>query len=123
MARKSFVIKYMLLMITLEMKQKIREEIIKNLKNKDYLYIGNRSDAIKKSIVDADPNEIVLIAGKGHENYQDYGKKVISFSDKAIIKNLKYNKRLIFKDEQITLFNSKILNEIVRNKTSITSMD
>ena len=97
--------------------KKIREEIIKNLKNKDYFNIGNRSDAIKKSILNADPNEIVLIAGKGHENYQDYGKKVISVSDKAIIKNLKYNKRLISKDEQISLFNSKILNEIIRNKT------
>ena len=43
--------------------------------------------AIKEAILNAEPNETILIAGKGHENYQDYGNKIISISDKKIIKN------------------------------------
>ena len=30
--------------------------------------------------------EIILIAGKGHENTQDYGNKILNISDKKIIK-------------------------------------
>ena len=37
----------------------------------------------------ADPNEIILVAGKGHEAQQIYKNKIISISDKKIIKKLK----------------------------------
>ena len=37
--------------------------------------------AIKEAILNAEPNETILIAGKGHENYQDYGNKIINFQD------------------------------------------
>ncbi len=69
--------------------RKIRKEIIKHLKGRNYFNIGNRSKAIKEAILNAEPDETVLVAGKGHENYQDYGNKVISISDKQIIKKLK----------------------------------
>ena len=54
---------------------KIRREITKNLIGSNYFNIAKRSSAIKKAIASAEPNENLLIAGKGHENYQDYGKK------------------------------------------------
>ena len=38
--------------------------------------------AIKKSIQNADPNEIILVAGKGHEENQIYKDKVYNISDK-----------------------------------------
>ena len=50
--------------------------------------------AIKEAILNAEPNESIIIAGKGHENYQDYGNKIISISDKQIVKNLKFNHKL-----------------------------
>ena len=34
------------------------------------------------------PNEIILVAGKGHELEQIYKNKTISFSDKQIIKKI-----------------------------------
>jgi hypothetical protein len=43
-------------------------------------------------------NEILLIAGKGHEQYQDFGLKKIHFSDESEIKKffiIKKNKLLI----------------------------
>ena len=96
--------------------RKIRKEIIKHLKGSNYFNIGNRSKAIKEAILNAEPDETVLVAGKGHENYQDYGNKVISISDRKIIKKLKINKNTINQKKQNYLFNSKILNKIIKKK-------
>ena len=40
--------------------------------------------AIKLSIESADKDDIVLIAGKGHETYQIIGTQKFDFSDKGI---------------------------------------
>ena len=44
----------------------------------------DRRKAIELAIKSADKNDIVLIAGKGHENYQIIGKQKFPFSDKTI---------------------------------------
>ena len=69
--------------------KKIRNDILKNLDNRNSFDIGNRALAIKSAILNSDPNEIVLIAGKGHENKQIYKNKIIKTSDKQIVKKLK----------------------------------
>ena len=74
-----------------EKPEKIRKEIIKIIKNKTTYDIGNRMRAIKTAIVNADPDEIILVAGKGHESEQIYKNKIIQISDKKIIKNIKLN--------------------------------
>ena len=43
--------------------------------------IGDRAEAIARAINSAASNDIVLIAGKGHENYQVIGDRTITFSD------------------------------------------
>ncbi len=98
--------------------KKIRKEIVKHLKGSNYFNIGNRLKAIKKAIINAEPGEIILVTGKGHENYQDYGNKIISISDRQIIKKLKINKKFINKKKQSFLFNSKILSKIIKNEKS-----
>ncbi len=65
---------------------KIIEDIKKGIKEKDYTVIPDRKEAIKKAIEKAKPNDIVLIAGKGHENYQIIGEKIIPFDDTEIAK-------------------------------------
>ena len=67
--------------------KKIRNDIIKGCK-KLAVNIGNRKNAIKKGIKELRSNEILLVAGKGHENTQDYGNKIINFSDKKIIREI-----------------------------------
>jgi MurE/MurF fusion protein len=94
----------------------IRKEITNNLKGSIYFNIGNRSKAIKQAIFNAEPYEIVLVAGKGHENYQDYGNKIISISDKQIIKNLKINKAKLDTRNNKYIFNTKLLNQIIKSK-------
>ena len=95
---------------------KIRNEIIKNIKNKDCFDIGDRSKAIKRAILKAEPNEIILVAGKGHEVEQIYKNKIIKISDKQIIKKLKLKIKKISKKKQNFLQNKKNFGEIVKEK-------
>jgi UDP-N-acetylmuramoyl-L-alanyl-D-glutamate--2,6-diaminopimelate ligase len=68
----------------------IRKEICQNLKK--FLSIGDRSLAIKTALKMASDKHIVLIAGKGHEEYQIIGDNKIAYSDKKEI--LKYYKNV-----------------------------
>ena len=79
---------------------KIRNEIIKNIRNNNCFNIGNRFKAIKNAILNAGPNEIVLVAGKGHEEKQIYKNKIIHISDKQIIKKIKIKRRKISQKDQ-----------------------
>ena len=72
----------------------IRKNILKGLKGSLTKEISNRKKAIKYALKQSQPNEIILIAGKGHENYQDLGKKKIFFSDTQVVKDFKFIKRI-----------------------------
>ncbi|MDM8557711.1 UDP-N-acetylmuramoyl-L-alanyl-D-glutamate--2,6-diaminopimelate ligase [Candidatus Parabeggiatoa sp. HSG14] len=50
--------------------------------------ISNREQAIHYALQNAMINDIVLIAGKGHENYQQIGDQRLPFSDKAVVSSL-----------------------------------
>ena len=60
----------------------IRKQILNPIKKQRYLNIPDRGKAIKLAIQISSPNEVILVAGKGHETYQDYGSYVKKFSDK-----------------------------------------
>ena len=60
----------------------IARQIIKGFKNKQNYEIElDRKAAIQKAIDMASPDDIVLIAGKGHETYQIFAHKTIEFDD------------------------------------------
>ena len=99
-----------------ESPEKIRREIINNLQGSIFFNIGNRSKAIKEALFKATPGEVILIAGKGHEDYQVYKDKTISISDKQIVNSLKISKNRMQKKNMNYLLNSKILNQIVKHK-------
>ncbi len=67
--------------------QKIRKSIIKTCK-KLAVNISGRKKAIKNAIKELESNEILLITGKGHEETQDFGNKIINFSDKKVVKEI-----------------------------------
>jgi UDP-N-acetylmuramoyl-L-alanyl-D-glutamate--2,6-diaminopimelate ligase len=51
-----------------------------------YLMVLDRADAIRKALEMATPDDGVLIAGKGHEEYQIIGTEVLAFSDQETVK-------------------------------------
>jgi UDP-N-acetylmuramoyl-L-alanyl-D-glutamate--2,6-diaminopimelate ligase len=51
---------------------------------KPYRKIADRSDAIHQAISEAQTGDLVLIAGKGHEDYQIIGRDVFNFDDKEV---------------------------------------
>ena len=53
-----------------------------------YLVIENRRDAIAHALELAEPEDVVLIAGKGHENYQEINGTKYHFDDKEIVEEL-----------------------------------
>jgi len=92
----------------------IRNTIIKGC-GKVYANIGNRKLAIKKAIkkLELESNQLLFVAGKGHENNQDYGRKIIKFSDIKIIKKLIKNKKF---SNQKDSYQKKLIKKILRNK-------
>ena len=47
-----------------------------------------RRDAIAHALELAEPEDVVLIAGKGHENYQEINGTKYHFDDKEIVEEL-----------------------------------
>ena len=74
----------------------IRKDIKKGINAKKITEISNRAIAISKAIKNLKSGDILLVAGKGHENTQEIGKKKIKFSDRIkILKEInKKNKNL-----------------------------
>jgi len=61
----------------------ILREIEKGMAGKkNYSIIESREVAIQQAVSMAEEGDIVLIAGKGHENYQIIGNKILPFDDK-----------------------------------------
>ncbi|MBA2628660.1 MAG: UDP-N-acetylmuramoyl-L-alanyl-D-glutamate--2,6-diaminopimelate ligase, partial [Rickettsiaceae bacterium] len=61
---------------------KIRNEIARGAPNSTE--IADRKEAITRTIENLESGDILLIAGKGHEDYQIIGHEVKEFSDIAI---------------------------------------
>ena len=71
--------------------EQIRQQIIDGI-SIDCLDIGNREEAIKYAMLNLSAGDILLVAGKGHEDYQIIGNKEIHFSDAETV--MKYLKEL-----------------------------
>ena len=61
-------------------------DIAKGISKSNYEIIKDREDAIKKGIGYLENNDILLVLGKGHENYQIIGSNKIHFDDLEIVK-------------------------------------
>jgi len=99
--------------------QKIRKEHLKYISREKSFNIGNRRNAIKKSIKMANPGEIILVAGKGHEQTQIYKNKSYQISDKKIIKETIIKTGRLSKKKLNYFENKLILQKITGNKKFI----
>lgn len=60
----------------------ILNDMTEGLEEEHYEIIESRKDAINKVVKLADTDDIILIAGKGHETYQEIGKTRYDFDDR-----------------------------------------
>jgi UDP-N-acetylmuramoyl-L-alanyl-D-glutamate--2,6-diaminopimelate ligase len=56
-------------------------EIEKGFRSNHYEKVTDRTAAIARAIELAQPRDVVLIAGKGHENYQEFADHTVPFDD------------------------------------------
>lgn len=76
----------------------IAADIVKGLqKPAGCLVIANREQAIDFAIQQAKPEDIILIAGKGHEDYQIFADRTVPFSDSQHAR-LSIQRRLVKRD-------------------------
>ncbi len=69
-----------------ESPEDIIDDIVLNIKHCPHIGIPDRADAIRYAVENAKPGDVVLLAGKGHEEYQLIDGKKISFSERDILK-------------------------------------
>jgi murE/murF fusion protein len=107
----------------------IRSYIRKSI-NKSKIYeIPNRSNAINKAIFDLKTGDILIVAGKGHEETQEYKKIKKLFSDqKEIIKNIRIKNKTLSRSFKLNILkelsNSNYISSKLKiNKASINSKE
>jgi UDP-N-acetylmuramoyl-L-alanyl-D-glutamate--2,6-diaminopimelate ligase len=63
-----------------------------------YLVIADRRTAIRVALTGARPGDVVVIAGKGHEDYQIIGTTKYHFDDREEVRNYL---RVAYGEEQV----------------------
>jgi UDP-N-acetylmuramoyl-L-alanyl-D-glutamate--2,6-diaminopimelate ligase len=76
---------------------KIIAEVEKGLRGNHFEKITDRAQAISRAIEIAQPRDIVLIAGKGHENYQEFADHTVPFEDIQVARRAVENHPVEFK--------------------------
>ena len=72
--------------------KKIMNDIVKDNHSINYEIIFDRKEAITKGLDLLEKDDILLILGKGHEDYQIIGREKIHFDDAEIVKNYESQK-------------------------------
>ena len=67
----------------------IIEDVVKGIKTDNYVAITDRRQAIEYALKTAKKDDVVVLAGKGHEDYQVIGKEKIHFDETEILEELK----------------------------------
>ena len=100
--------------------EKIRKEIKKEITKSKLYEIPNRDIAIGSAINNLLCGEVLIVAGKGHEKVQDYGKYKKYFSDKeCILKYTRKKNRFLKKDLKLNILNEILKNKNISMKTKI----
>ena len=97
---------------------KIRRDIKIGIKKAIIEEIPNRKHAIDKAIQDLKTGDLLLVAGKGHEKTQDYGKKKLFFSDrKVILDSIKIKNRYLSDNLKLNIIKEQSNKSISKNLT------
>jgi UDP-N-acetylmuramoyl-L-alanyl-D-glutamate--2,6-diaminopimelate ligase len=76
---------------------KIIADVEKGFRGTHFDKITDRAAAIARAVELAQPRDIVLIAGKGHENYQEFADHTVPFEDIQVARRAIENRPVEFK--------------------------
>ena len=71
-------------------------DVRKGFRSTNFEAVPDRTEAITRAIALAQPRDIILIAGKGHETYQEFADHTIPFDDRQIALRALENRPLEF---------------------------
>jgi UDP-N-acetylmuramoyl-L-alanyl-D-glutamate--2,6-diaminopimelate ligase len=74
----------------------IIEEVKKGFRSGNFEAVPDRAEAIAHAISLAQPRDIILIAGKGHETYQEFADHTVPFDDLQVAQRAVENRPLEF---------------------------
>ncbi len=66
----------------------IIKDVISEMPKKNYTVVENRKAAIKEAIRIAQKGDVIVVAGKGHEDYQILKDKIIHFDEREVISDV-----------------------------------
>ncbi|QGU95114.1 UDP-N-acetylmuramoyl-L-alanyl-D-glutamate--2,6-diaminopimelate ligase [Clostridium bovifaecis] len=66
----------------------ILKDIVDGIEKDNYIVVENRKEAIKKSMEIAKDDDVIVVAGKGHEDYQILRDRVIHFDEREVIADI-----------------------------------
>ncbi len=107
--------------------KKIRAQIKETINTKKLIEISSRKIAINTAIKTIQSNEIVVVAGKGHESYQEYKNRKY-FSDRdCILKSIKEKNKNLNNNWKANIIEEnlkkKLSNKIIINEARINSKE
>ena len=65
--------------------EKIINEILSGMVVKPLIVEVDRQTAIEEAVNEAESGDLIVIAGRGHEEYQEIQGKAVPFSDRAVL--------------------------------------
>ena len=99
----------------------IRNQIKKSISKYKLFEIPSRSEAISTAIKKLKSGDVLIVAGKGHENYQEYKKRKI-FSDKyEILKAIKIKNINLSKSLKTNILNENFKTNLLNKKIFINN--
>lgn len=93
----------------------IRKQIKIKISKSKLVEIPNRKKAIETAIMDLKSDEILIVAGKGHENYQEYKKRKFFSDKKCMIDAIAKRNKKLSRNLKINILNEKLDKKINKN--------
>ncbi len=103
----------------LENPKSIRNQIKKGLKKTKFFEIPSRVKAINTAIKNLQSGDVCIIAGKGHENYQEYKSKKFLSDKLEILKAVRKKNRNLSRSIKTNIFNEAMGYNIINKKRII----
>ena len=100
---------------------KIRSDIKKAINKSKLLEIPSRKEAISLAIKNLKSGDILIVAGKGHEKYQEYKSKKFFSDTKYILKNINYKNKKLNYSLKTNIINENLSDKIFIKKQKINS--